>query len=160
DLSLSYTKKLEYDAALMFPSGLVVDEEKIYLICGLVEKEAAYGDVKVYLFEFDLNFNLINSTDLKLYDGGYQSVAKVDNMLYLAKTTQGLDGDGYAVGSLYIDTYDLNVKEMAYNSIKLEHKYPVKIRYDSRNENLIIQHEKNSLGQNCYSIDSERSRHI
>lgn len=152
DLSISYSNKFENNVMLMFPSGIVVEKNKILLICGVVENGADYASVKSYLYEFDLQFNLLNSTDLQLDNGGYQSTVKIGDKLYLAKTAQGLDSSQRAAPSRYIDVYNLSSKEMQNNIIELEKEYPLKMRYDEKNNIIVIQHERHNLGTNCYSI--------
>ncbi|MEG2082178.1 MAG: hypothetical protein RR011_03010, partial [Oscillospiraceae bacterium] len=152
DLSLEYSKNFEYEIAAMVPGGLVVDDEKIYMVCGAVGEGASYGATKTYLFEFDLNFNFLSETDLQLNDAGYQSTVKIDNFLYLAKTSQGVDSQGEGIGSAYIDRYNLDKKEMEFNFIKLDKQYPYRIKHDAVNNNLIVLHERWSAGNNYYSI--------
>ncbi len=160
NLSLNYTEKFEYDAAIIFPSGIVVSEENIYLFCGIIDKNSSYGDITNYLFEFDLKFNLKKSTDLKLYDGSYQHACKIDDLIYLAKTTEGLDENKYAIGSNKIDIYDLSEMTLKSNYISLEYKYPKHIRYDEKNNNIIFMHDRYSLGMNCYSIYNLKTKTI
>ena len=152
NLSINLSKKFEYDAAIIFPSGITVSENIIYLFCTVLDKDSSYGDVTNYLFEFDMEFNLKKSTKLKLYNSSYQHAYKIGDLIYLAKTTEGLDENKYAIGSNNIDVYNLKTKELISNVISLEYAYPKYIRYDEENNNIIFMHDRYSLGKNVYSI--------
>lgn len=160
DLSLAYSKNFEYDAVAIVPGGLVVDDERIYMVCCIVEDGDRYGEAKTYLYEFDLDFNFLNETDLQLNDGGYLSAVKIDNFLYLAKTSQGMDSTGNVIGTPYIDRYDLDEREMEFNFIKLEQKYPIRIKHDAVNNNFIILHDRWDVGNNYYSIYSMEDKSL
>ncbi|MGM9957962.1 MAG: hypothetical protein ACI32B_01810 [Erysipelotrichaceae bacterium] len=151
-LSMIYSNSFEFDASLMFPSGIFIYENEIYVFCGVAPRNYKYGDIINYLFRFDSEFNLLENRELELHDGGYQSICRIDNLLYMAKTMQGLDENGYAIGSNYIDTYNLKTGELVQDCISLEYTHPLHIRYDEYNNNLIIMHDRYSLGMNVYSI--------
>ena len=151
-LSMIYSNSFEFDASLMFPSGIFIYENEIYVFCGVAPRNYKYGDIINYLFRFDSEFNLLETRELELHDGGYQSICRIDNLLYMAKTMQGLDENGYAIGSNYIDTYNLKTGELVQDCISLEYTHPLHIRYDEYNNNLIIMHDRHSLGMNVYSI--------
>ena len=151
-LSMIYSNSFEFDASLMFPSGIFIYENEIYVFCGVAPRNYKYGDIINYLFRFDSEFNLLETRELELHDGGYQSICKIDNLLYMAKTMQGLDENGYAIGSNYIDTYNIKTGELVQDCISLEYTHPLHIRYDEYNNNLIIMHDRYSLGMNVYSI--------
>lgn len=151
-LSMIYSNSFEFDASLMFPSGIFIYENEIYVFCGVAPGNYKYGDIINYLFRFDSEFNLLETRELELHDGGYQSICRIDNLLYMAKTMQGLDENGYAIGSNYIDTYNLETCELVQDYIPLEYTHPLHIRYDEYNNNLVIMHDRHSLGMNVYSI--------
>ena len=119
-LSMIYSNSFEFDASLMFPSGIFIYENEIYVFCGVAPRNYKYGDIINYLFRFDSEFNLLETRELELHDGGYQSICRIDNLLYMAKTMQGLDENGYAIGSNYIDTYNLKTGELVQDCIPLE----------------------------------------
>ena len=152
NLSMIYSNSFEFDASLMFPSGIFIYENEIYVFCGVAPRNYKYGDIINYLFRFDSEFNLLETRELELHDGGYQSICRIDNLLYMAKTMQGLDENGYAVGSNYIDTYNLETCELVQDCIPLEYTHPLHIRYDEYNNNLVIMHDRHSLGMNVYSV--------
>lgn len=152
DLSLAYSKKFEYDVIAMLPGALVVDDEKIYVICGLVEENTDYAEKATYLFEFDLEFNFLNEIDLQLDDAGYQSAVKIDNIIFLAKTMQGVDENKVGIGTKYVDKYNLDTELMEQNAIELQQTHPVRIKHDTISNNLIILHDRWSTGNNYYSI--------
>ena len=95
-----YSNSFEFDASLIFPSGIFIYENEIYVFCGVAPRNYKYGDIINYLFRFDSEFNLLETRELELHDGGYQSICRIDNRLYMAKTMQGLDENGYAIGSI------------------------------------------------------------
>ena len=152
NLSMIYSNSFEFDASLIFPSGIFIYENEIYVFCGVAPRNYKYGDIINYLFRFDSEFNLLETRELELHDGGYQSICRIDNLLYMAKTMQGLDENGYAIGSIYIDTYNLETCELVQDCIPLEYTHPPHIRYDEYNNNLIIMHDRHSLGMNGYFI--------
>ena len=160
NLCLNFSKKFEYDAAIIFPSGIVVSEDIIYLFCAIIYKDSSYGEVANYLFEFDKEFNLQKSTDLKLYESSYQHAYKIGDIIYLAKTTEGLDKNKYAKGSNNIDVYNLKTGELISNYISLEYAYPKHIRYDKENDNIIFMHDRYSLGMNVYSVYNLKTKTV
>ena len=104
NLSMIYSNSFEFDASLIFPSGIFIYENEIYVFCGVAPRNYKYGDIINYLFRFGSEFNLLETRELELHDGGYQSICRIDNLLYMAKTMQGLDENGYAIGCFNVDT--------------------------------------------------------
>lgn len=72
DLKLVKSAQVPLDAAMVIPTGICKYQNTIYVLCGFVNADAAYGTVSNKLVSVSPDFEYLDTIDLGLNDGAWK----------------------------------------------------------------------------------------
>lgn len=152
--------------AYHYPTDCIEIDDYLYMICGLSYDDKDFGYNENYILKFDSNLNLVKEYQLPKYDGSFFSMVNIENKIYLTQTSSGLktanDSAGeYLTGDTgnQIWVFDIYKEEILDDeTIQLSIDYPHNIKYDSKNNNFIIESGSSPTTANhiwaIYNLDS------
>lgn len=139
---------------------ILSDNEKIYLLVGIVPSDASYGSAENHLYILDDSMNLMQDIDLGLYDGSYTSMIEAGNDLYLCSPAKGYDLSKYtSYSNNEMAVFDLDTQSIT-ATVSLELTSPESIT--ACGEYLVIAADPSTFGSyawELYSI-SDGSQHL
>lgn len=152
DLSLVHTAQIPLEADMVIPTAICKYQNIIYVLCGIITNDAAYGTVSNKLLSFGPNFEYLDSFDLNLNDGAWQDMVQIDGNLYLARTTQGISETGDAAPSSQIDIFSPEASEFCEPSINLEIPYPHDFKLSQNGNTLAVLPDYSRYSEPSFTI--------
>ncbi len=152
DLELINTENISFEADVVIPTAICKFQNTIYVLCGFVTNDAAYGTVSNKLLSFSPDFKYLDCIDLNLNDGAWQDMIQIDGKIYLARTTQGLSETGDAVPSYQIDIFSLETSEFCEPFINLEIPYPHDLKLAQSSDSLAILPDYSRYSEPSFTI--------
>lgn len=130
---------------------------ELYVLVGEVDLKTSTNNNVIW--KMDKDFNILEKINLGYVNSGFLEMELVKDKLYIIEGTRGRNVDGEPGGGDKIIVYNINSRQI--DEIKLSTKYPLNIRYDEYNNNLLIEHYGNYMKDfpiTVYSLNSEEEK--
>ena len=135
-LKIISEKSVADDLYLKMVRDIFEVNDILYVLIGEVDVNT--GANNNVIWKMDKDFNIIEKINLGYVVSGLLEMELVDNKFYIIEGTKGKTPAGEPGGGNKIIVYDINNKNI--EEINLSTKYPLNIRYDEVNNNLLIEH--------------------
>lgn len=127
---------MKNDGQLNASQQFVTLDNYLYLLVSTLDLSTQVPNVEIW--KMDKKFNIVETYNLN-ETSAYMRMVNVDDVLYIVEALSSRNSDGEYKSGNKVLVFDL--KSQSKNYIDIPDKYPTNIRYDAKNNQLIIENE-------------------